>query len=170
MKPRYLLAALASVAFASTAQQPDEAVQPISEMQGQMQARFEEMSALMERIHGTVDSAEQRRLMAEHMQAMRAGITTMGRMMGGGAAGAQSSPGSTQCAENDMQCRMGRMRGEQQMMGERMAMMQQMMQQMMDHMTAQRPETQAGETRRERGQDRSERQTQEQDQGHEAHH
>ena len=170
MKNRYWLLALTSVAFACAAQQPNEGAQPSPEA-GQMQTRMQEMHALMERIQNTTDPAERQRLMAEHMQAMRAGMTTMGRMMGGGTAGAQGSgPGSAQCAENDMQCRMAQMRGEQRMMGERMAMMQQMMQQMMDHMTAQRPETEAGETRRERRQDRSERQTQEQDQEHEAHH
>jgi hypothetical protein len=171
MKTRYLLAALTSVAFACAAQQPNEGPQTSAET-GQMQTQMQEMRALMERIRNTTDPAERQRLMAEHMQAMHDGMTMMGRMMGGGMMGRQGGGAGAgpPCAQNDPECRMRQMQGEQGMMGERMGMMQMMMQQMMDHMMAQGPEGQPGETRRERRQDRSERQTQEQDQGHEAHH
>jgi hypothetical protein len=171
MKSRYLLIALTWFAFACAAQQPNEGAQSSPEA-GQMQTRMQEMRALMERIQNTTDPAERQRLMAEHMQAMHDGMTMMGRMMGGGMMGGQ--PGGAarggQCAQDDTECRMRQMQGEQRMMDERIGMMQQMMGQMMDHMMAQRPAAEAGETRRERRQNRSEPEVQEQDQEHEAHH
>lgn len=141
MKMRYWLVALTSVAFACAAQPPNEGAQSPPET-AQMQTRMQEMRALMERIHGTSDPAERQRLMTEHMQAMREGMTMMGRMMGGGMMGGR---GAGQCAENDTECRMRQMQGEQRMMGERMGMMQTMMGQMMEHMMAQPAESEAQE-------------------------
>ena len=102
---------------------------PMQGMQG-MQDRMLEMRALMGRIRDASDPAERRRLMNEHMRAMREGMAMMGNMMGG-RAGPQQGPA---CAASDTRCEMQRMQGEQQAMQQRMGMMQGMMGQMMEHM------------------------------------
>lgn len=166
MKIGFWLVALAAVAAGCAAQSPIESAQSPAEA-GQMQARMQEMHALMERIHGTEDPAERQRLMAEHMRAMHDGMSMMGRMMGSDGGG----PGrGAQCAQDDTECRMRRMQGEQQMMGERMGMMQTMMAQMMDHMMAAAPEDEGGVTPSEPGPERTEPQPPAKPEDHEAHH
>lgn len=109
---------LSALVFGCAAQQPNgdaestaqsERRMPMQPMQG-MQARMQHMRELMDRIHGTSDAAERRRLMDEHMRAMSEGMAMMGSMMGGAA-----------------------------LLQQRMDMMQGMMGQMMEHMTIMPP-------------------------------
>jgi hypothetical protein len=162
MKISHVLIALISVAFTCAAQLPNAAAQPAAEV-GQMQARMQEMQALRERVRNTSDPAERQRLMDEHMRAMHDGVAMMGRMMG-----EQGGPvRAGECRQNDNECRMRQMQGEQRMMGERMSMMQMMMQQMMDQMMMRGSEGDDGATTRERRQDRADRQPREETKGRE---
>ena len=140
MTKTLLLIVLSSVAFGINAQQsnsgqakppaPTQNQQP--QMQAQMQqmeGRMAEMRALMERIQKTEDPAERQRLLDEHARSMQQGMMMMGQMMHGPGGGQ-----GPQCAQNDTQCQMQRMQGQQQMMGQQMGMMQSMMEQMMGQM------------------------------------
>jgi hypothetical protein len=98
-----------------------------------MQGEMGEMRALMDRIHGTADPQERQRLMDEHMASMHRGMTAMGRMMDAGDASGMRSD----CAQNEMQCRMRQMQRDQGRMSERMRMMQTMMDEMRAHMAEQ---------------------------------
>ena len=160
MRISHVLIALIPLALTCAVQLPNAAAQPAAEvgqMQERMQARMQEMQALMERIRNTSDPAERQRLMDEHMRAMHDGMAMMGRMMdgqGGQARGAE-------CPRNDSECRMRQMQGEQRMMGERMGVMQMMMQQMMDQMMMRGSQSGDGAATRERREDRADRQPRE---------
>jgi len=161
MKISHVLIALISLVLTCAAQLPNAAAQPAPDV-GHMQARMQEMQALMERIRNTSDPQERQRLMTEHMQAMHEGMTMMGRMMGGGMMGGPGAGAGSrgECAQNDTECRMRQMQDEQRMMGERMGMMQMMMQQMMDQMMMRGSEGD-GATALERRRDRADRQPRE---------
>ena len=143
MKKICLFVVLWSFAFASVAQQPrsgqgnaatslqNQQMQMQMQQMQQMESRMQAMRALMERIQSTKDPEERQRLMDEHAQSMQQGMTMMGQMMRG-PGGGQAQGG--QCAENDAECRMQRMQGQQQMMSQHMGMMQMMMEQMMGQM------------------------------------
>jgi hypothetical protein len=148
MKKMCLLALLSSVAFAVGAQQPNSgqgnaATPPQSQQNQQMQMQMQQMQQLegrmqamraqMEAIQKTKDPAERQRLLDEHAKSMQQGMMMMGQMMGG-PGGAQAQGGR---AQNDTQCQMQRMQGQQQMMGQQMGMMQKMMEQMMGQMMMQ---------------------------------
>jgi len=155
MKISDVLVASISLVLTCAAQLPNAAAQPATEV-GHIHARMQEMQALMDRIRNTSDPEERQRLMDEHMRAMHDGMAMMGRMMG-----EQGGPGrGAECSQNDSECRMRQMQGEQRMMAERMAVMQMMMQQMMDRMMMRRSEDD-GSTVPERRRDRADRQPRE---------
>jgi hypothetical protein len=132
MKSTCVLIGLSSLAFACAAQPPNENQAPAQASPGtvQMQGGMRDMQALMDRIHETADPQERHRLMREHMQTMQRGMAMMDQMRAQGDAPAQDR----ECAQGDTECRMQRMQGQQQLMGQRMGMMQAMMGQMMGQM------------------------------------
>ena len=114
----------------------------------QMQREMQSMRQQMDRMHGTENADEHRRLMREHMQSMSRGMMMMGQMMGGPMGQGQMGQGqmdqghmgqgqASECSQDDAQCQMNQMQMQQRMMGQRMGMMQQMMEQMMQHMSLQ---------------------------------
>ena len=149
MNRTYWLIAASSAAFAAAAQQPDAgpdspATPPQSQQMQmqQMESRMEAMRTLMERIRNTEDPEERQRLLDEHAQSMQKGMMMMGEMMRGQGGGPVQGG---QCAQNDTQCRMQGMQGQQQMMGHHMGMMQMMMEQMMGQMMQREAQPPAGE-------------------------
>ena len=88
----------------------------------QMQERMKAMQAQMETIRTVTDPAVKQRLMQEHMQAMQENMKAM-RGMGG-----PMMKGGQKDGMKD-----GDMMKHQEMMGNRMDMMQMMMEQMMQH-------------------------------------
>jgi hypothetical protein len=145
MKRSYVLTALSSFAFAfaCAAQQTNDNQAPNQAAPGmhQMQGRMQDMRALMDRIHKTEDPQERQRLMREHMQSMQQAMTMMGGMMRG--QGDVPAP-TRECAQGDTECRMQSMQGQQQMLNQRLSMMQMMMEQMVGQMTQRDAEAPAG--------------------------
>ena len=143
MNKTYWLMVLSSAAFAAAAQQPDggqdshatppqRSADQMQQMQmQQMETRMQAMRTLMERIQNTEDPEERQRLLDEHATSMQQGMMMMGEMMRGQGGGPMQGG---QCAQNDTQCRMQGMQGQQRMMGHHMGMMQMMMEQMMGQM------------------------------------
>ena len=92
----------------------------------QMQENMKKMQQQMDKMQATSDPNERQKLMQEHMQAMQGNMKMMhgmgGPMMMGGKPGATGSgmPG-------------GDPKRQQEMMGQRMDMMQMMMEQMVQH-------------------------------------
>jgi hypothetical protein len=126
MKAQLLSALLVLLPVTLFAQRPaDESSSAVPTPQ-QMQMSMQEMHEQMVRIHETDDPVERQRLLQEHMQSMHMGMMMMGRMMRDGS--------RQECAQGDAQCRMDQMQAHQEMMGERMSMMQMMMEQMTEHM------------------------------------
>ena len=108
----------------------------------QMESRMGAMRTLMERIRNTERPEERQRLLDEHAKSMQKGMMMMGEMMRGQSGGLVQGG---QCAQNDTQCRMQGMQGQQQMMGHHMGMMQMMMEQMMGQMMQREARPPAGE-------------------------
>lgn len=101
-------------------------------------SHMQSMQKTMDRIHQADDSAEQKKLMHEHMQSMRDGMNMMGRMSQHGSKSmrpAESSMSSDAmlCKDDDKQCkRMKSLQMQQHSMQQRMQMMEMMMDQMME--------------------------------------
>ena len=138
MNKTYWLIVLSSAAFAAAAQQPDGGQDSPATPHGQqmqmqqMESRMQAMRTLMERIQNTEDPEERQRLLDEHAKSMQQGMMMMGEMMRGQGGGGPMQGG--QCAQNDTQCRLQGMQGQQRMIGHHMGMMQMMMEQMMGQM------------------------------------
>lgn len=98
---------------------------PMSQMQEKMKA----MQAQMDKLHKTTDPKERQKLMHEHMQAMQENMKAMHSMGGPMMAGMMGSKPGTKGP--------GAMGGDpkqqQEMLGQRMDMMQMMMEQMLQH-------------------------------------
>lgn len=110
-------------------------------MMQEMHSHMQTMQEQMKRINESEDSQTREKLMREHMQSMREGMTMMmGKMdkpegMKKGATG-QHNHGAP-CKQDDGRClRMQEMEADQRDIQQRMEMMQMMMQQMMEHQTA----------------------------------
>jgi len=97
----------------------------------QMQERMKTMQAQMERLHKTTDPAERRKLIQEHMQSMRDGMTMM-RGMGGPMMGMMGGGKGRGMMGGDPKQR-------EEMMERRMDMMHMMMEQMMQHQQVSQP-------------------------------
>ena len=119
---------------------PDPSGKDMEEQMQKMQEHMKEMQAQMEKIRQTTDPKERQRLMQEHMQGMREQMKMMqgmgGCMMMRGMMGGRQQGTATPGKKGSMDCPM--MKGGdpgrgQEMMEQRMDMMQMMMEQMLQH-------------------------------------
>ena len=110
--------------------------QMMEHQNAQMQDQMKKMQGIMARMQKAADSAERKKLMSEHTQALREGMKTMRGMSGtshGMMSGGMMGEAPKEGAGSDMGGA-GPMSAE--MMERRMDMMQMMMEQMMQHQTA----------------------------------
>jgi hypothetical protein len=119
---------------------PDPSGKDMEEQMQKMQEHMKEMQAQMEKIRQTTDPKERQRLMQEHMQGMGEQMQMMqgmgGCMMMRGMMGGRQQSTATPGKKGGMDCPM--MKGGdpgrgQEMMEQRMDMMQMMMEQMLQH-------------------------------------
>jgi biotin-(acetyl-CoA carboxylase) ligase len=128
-----IVASFLSASIVSAKEETAPAVQGMGmdKQMSQMQGDMKKMQQQMEKVRATNDPKERQKLMQEHMQAMQENMKSMRSM--GGPMMLDSSQSGGMAMDGNKNMTGGDMAQRQEMMTNRMDMMQMMMEQMMQH-------------------------------------